>query len=44
VVFCSAKTTWWPDSHVYKIRSDGIGKAVRLTSTADAYANAMWRP
>lgn len=44
VVFASARTTWWPDSHVYKIRADGTGKAVRLTSKADAYTNPFWRP
>jgi hypothetical protein len=43
VVFASAKTTWWPDSHVYKIRADGVGKAIRLTSRADAYTNPFWR-
>jgi len=44
VVFAAAKTTWWPDSHVYKIRADGTGKAIRLTAKADAYTNPFWRP
>jgi hypothetical protein len=44
VVFTSARSTMWTENQVYKIASNGKGKAIRLTSRADAYTGVMWRP
>jgi len=44
VVFTSSRSTMWTECHVYKIASNGKGKAIRLTNRADMYSGVLWRP
>jgi hypothetical protein len=44
IAFTASRNADWTANHVYRIVSDGRGKAIRLTTNPDAYAGLRWRP
>ena len=44
IAYLATRNADWTSIQVYKIASNGKGKAVRLTSEADGYGGLRWRP
>jgi hypothetical protein len=43
IAYAASRSGNWTENHVYKVATNGKGKAVRLTTDADAYSWPRWR-